>query len=334
MVIGDSGMEYTHLGTTGLEVSKICLGSAQFGSGTRPDENWEYPVDREKSLEIIDRALEHGINFIDTANTYSTGESERIIGDAIEGRRDELVISSKVRGPMTDRPNAEGLSRKHILEQANASLDRLGTDYLDLYQAHSWDEHTPIEETLAAFDTLVERGAVHYIGASNFTGWQLMKSLSTCDLRGYERIVGVEQEYSLIAREEEYKVLPVCEDQDIGVMVYSPLAAGFLAGAYDPDEGPGSDSRLTHRPEIWERLNTDENWTVYDRVTEVADRKDATAVQVSIAWLLENDLVDSVIIGPENVDQLDEYVSALDISLTTEENEWLEEPVNPSWPPR
>lgn len=327
-------MEYATLGPTGLEVSELCLGSAQFGSGTRPGQDWEYPVSREESLEIIDRAIEHGINFIDTANTYSTGESEQIIGEAIDGRRDELVISSKVRGAMSERPNAEGLARKHVLEQARKSLDRLGTDYLDIYQPHSWDEKTPIEETLAALDTLVDRESVHYLGASNFTGWQLMKSLAASDLQGYPRMVTVEQEYSLVAREEEYNVLPVCEDQEIGVMVYSPLAAGFLAGAYDRENGPGPNSRLAHRPEIWERLNTDENWTVYDRVVELADRKDATTVQISIAWLLENDLVDTIIIGPENVNQLDEYVGALDVSLTAEEREWLEEPVNPRWPPR
>ena len=325
-------MDYTHLGDTGLEVSRLCLGSAQFGSGQWADGVREYAVGEETSRALVQRALDLGINFVDTANVYSAGESEELIGRAIDGLRDELVLSTKVGQRIADRPNSSGLSRKHILEQAEASLDRLDTDYIDLYQAHFPDSNTSIEESLGAFDQLVNDGRVRYLGASNFDGWQLMKALYTSDLYGYERMVCIEPEYSLVARHEEVNALPVARDQNLGVMVYSPLGSGLLAGAHDPETGPGD--RLAHGPELWERKNTDENWTVYDRVQEIADRKEVSTVQVSIAWVLQQELVDSVIIGPESIDQLEECVGALDIVLSDNEIEWIEEPVDPVYPSR
>lgn len=319
-------MEYTHLGDTGLEVSRLCLGCANFGSGRRIDEEWEWTVDDEQQgIDVIDRAIDHGINFLDTANIYSTGDSERIVGEAIDGRRDELVVATKVRSRMADRPNGEGLSRKHVLEQVEASLDRLGTEYVDLYYSHSWDEHTPIEETMSVFDGLVRDGRVRYAGASNLAGWQLMKALATSERRNFERYACIQSEYSLVARDEERQMLPVATDQRLGVTTYSPIAAGFLAGAFDRDEAPEPGSRLAP---LWDRWNTEARWEVLDRVRAIASEKGATPVQVSVAWVLAQDVVDSVIIGPETVAELDEYVDALDVSLSVAEQARLEAPLD------
>jgi len=321
-----ANMEYTTLGDTGLDVSRLCLGCANFGSGEVVGGEWKWTVDDEaRGREVIDRAIDAGINFIDTANLYSTGDSERIVGEAIDGRRDELVVATKVAGRMREGPNGEGLSRKHVLEQITHSLDRLGTDYVDLYYAHSWDDTTPIAETLSAFDHLVDEGRVHYVGASNLAGWQLVKALWTSEREGDESYACVQSEYSLVAREEEAETLPVAADQNLGVTAYSPLGAGFLAGVYDRDEEPDPDSRLAHEGAEWD---VEARWEVFDRVREVAAEKGVTPVQVSVAWVLERDVVDSVLIGPENLDQLEEYLGALSVDLNESETARLEEPLD------
>ncbi|MDG5776492.1 aldo/keto reductase [Haloarculaceae archaeon H-GB2-1] len=327
-------MEYTYLGSTGLEVSKLCLGTGLFGSGYRPTETWHGCMDDEEaSIELVHRARELGINFIDTANQYSTGEAEEIVGKAIsEYDRDEMVVQTKVWDKMFDGPNGSGLSRKHVLDQAAASRERLGTDYIDVYMAHAYDPNTPLRETLAAFDQLVSQGDVRYVGASNFDESQLMKALWIADREGYQPISSTEPEYSLIAREEEWNALRPCAREGIGVTPYSPLGKGLLAGAYDREEKPSESSRIGHRVDSqWDWLNTEENWAVFDVVQELAETKDVTPVQISIAWVLHKDVVDSVIIGPTTVDELEECVGAVDVSLSDDDMERLEAPVQPAY---
>ena len=320
----DTDMEYTRLGDTGLEVSRLCLGCMNFGSGAP----WMID-DREQSEAVIERAIEHGINFFDTANVYSQGESERILGAALDGRRDEHVIATKVHGRMADRPNGQGLSRRHILEQADASLDRLGTDYIDLYQIHRWDDETPITETLSALDTLVDHGKVRYVGASTMSGWQFTKALYEADVNNFERFVSMQAEYNLVDRHEEANVLPVCRDQGVGVIPWSPLAGGFLTGKYERGEAP-AEGRAADDEHTQNRF-TEDNWAVLDEVRTLADRKGTTPVGISLAWLLAKDVVDAPIVGPRTLEHLDEQVAALSISLSDDEIERLETPKTPVW---
>ena len=320
----DTDMEYTRLGDTGLEVSRLCLGCMNFGSGAP----WMID-DREQSEAVIERAIEHGINFFDTANVYSRGESERILGAALDGRRDEHVIATKVHGRMADRPNGQGLSRRHILEQADASLDRLGTDYIDLYQIHRWDDETPITETLSALDTLVDHGKVRYVGASTMSAWQFTKALYEADVNNFERFVSMQAEYNLVDRHEEANVLPVCRDQGVGVIPWSPLAGGFLTGKYERGEAP-AEGRAADDEHTQDRF-TEDNWAVLDEVRTLADRKGTTPVGISLAWLLAKDVVDAPIVGPRTLEHLDEQVAALSISLSDDEIERLEAPKTPVW---
>ncbi len=321
-------MEYTRLGSTGLGVSRLCLGCMNFGS----DAPWMID-DEERSREIIDRARELGINFFDTANVYSYGESEEIVGRALDDyERDELVIATKVYSRMGEGPNKQGLSRKHILDQCEASLERLETDYIDLYQIHRWDDQTPIEETLSALDHLIEEGLVRYVGASTMASWQFSKALYTADIEDYERFTCLQPEYNAVDRHEERNLLPICADQDIGVIPWSPLAGGFLTGKYDRDIEPDGDNRAA-TDEYTQARFTDENWEVLDAISEIADEKGKTPAQISIAWLCHKDLVDAPIIGPRRMDHLEENVGALEVSLTDEEIERIEAPKRPVWPP-
>jgi aryl-alcohol dehydrogenase-like predicted oxidoreductase len=320
----DTDMEYTRLGNTGLEISRLCLGCMNFGS----DASWMID-DQEQSEAVIERAIEHGINFFDTANVYSQGESERILGAALDGRRDEHVIATKVHGRMADRPNGQGLSRRHVLEQADASLDRLGTDYIDLYQIHRWDDETPITETLSALDTLVDHGKVRYVGASTMSGWQFTKALYEADVNNFERFVSMQAEYNLVDRHEEANVLPVCRDQGVGVIPWSPLAGGFLTGKYERGEAP-AEGRAADDEHTQNRF-TEDNWAVLDEVRTLADRKGTTPVGISLAWLLAKDVVDAPIVGPRTLEHLDEQVAALSISLSDDEIERLEAPKTPVW---
>lgn len=325
-------MEYTRLGETGLEISRLCLGCAAYSGDGQPLDGWEWTLnDEDLVLDIIDRAIEAGITFIDTSNLYSLGDSERLVGKAIEGRRDDLVIATKVGKPLGDAPNTGGLSRRHVIEQAEASLERLGTDYIDLYQIHMWDIHTPIEETLSALDYLVNEGLVRYIGASNLTGWQCMKALYTSDLEDLARFVSVQPEYNLVGRQQEQSLLPVARDQGVGVIPYAPVAAGFLTGVYDRDSDAAGMQAKEKTYRDLSRYDTEANWQVLDEIRALADQKDATPVQISLAWLLHKDLVDAPIIGPRTVGELEEYLGALDISLTDDEMERLEAPVDPVW---
>jgi len=320
-----TAMEYTTLGPTGLEVSRLCLGCMNFGSG----QPWMVD-DEQQAHAVIDRALELGINFFDTANIYSNGESEEILGRALADRdRAELVVATKVYGPMFDGPNGQGLSRKHILDQARASLDRLGLEYVDLYQIHRWDETTPIAETLSALDTLVEEGLVRYVGASTMPAWQLMTALHEADLNNYERFVSMQCEYNLVDRHEEANVLPLCEDQNLGVIPWSPLAGGFLADKYERGTDPTDGRAATD--EFMAKRFSDEGWAVLDVVRDLAQQKDATAAQIALAWLLHKNLVDAPIVGPRTVEHLEDNAGALELDLSGEEIDRLEAPVTPVW---
>ena len=320
-------MEYTYLGNSGLEVSRLCLGCMNFGS----EQPWMVH-DHDEALEVIDRAFELGINFVDTANAYSNGESEEILGKALAERdRSELVVATKVYLPMREGPNGQGLSRKHVLDQVQASLDRLDTDYIDLYQIHRWDDNTPIEETLSTLDGLIDEGVVRYVGASSMPAWKFMKALHTADINNYERFVSMQCEYNLVDRHEEANVLPLCADQDVGVIPWSPLAGGFLTGKYE--RGNDQEEGRAATDDFMQKRFTEENWAVLDTVRELADEKDATAAQVSLAWLLHKDLVDAPIVGPRTIDHLEENVDALEVDLTDEELRRLEAPIEPVWNP-
>jgi aryl-alcohol dehydrogenase-like predicted oxidoreductase len=319
-------MEYTTLGETGLEVSRLALGCMNFGSG----EPWMID-DEAKSREIIDRALDLGINFLDTANVYSRGESEEIVGRAIESYdRSELVVATKVYHRMHEGPNGAGLSRKHVLDQAQASLDRLGTDYIDLYQIHRWDDDTPVDETLSALDHLVDEGVVRYVGASTMPAWKFTRALYAADVENYERFVSMQPEYNAVDRHEEANVLPACAAEGVGVLPWSPLAGGFLTGKYERGEAPESGRAATD--EYTAKRFTEENWAVLEAIRDIAETKDATPAQVSIAWLLHKDVVTAPIIGPKRLDHLEENVGAIDVSLTDAEIERIDAPKTPRWP--
>nr|WP_284033248.1 aldo/keto reductase [Halobaculum sp. DT31] len=322
-------MAYTRLGDTGLEVSRLCLGCMNFGS-ERP---WMVN-DRRASIDLIHEALDLGINFLDTANVYSTGESEDIVGDAVaSANRDELVLATKVYGDMGEGPNSGGLSRKHVLDQAEASLDRLDTDYIDLYQIHRWDENTPVEETLSALDHLIETGRVRYIGASTMTAYQFTKALYTSDIEDYSRFACMQPEYSAVARHEEQNLLEVCEGEGIGVIPWSPLAGGFLTGKYERGAGPEDGTRAAASESVRSYF-TDENWAVLDAVESVAGETGATPAQVALAWLLEREPVTAPIVGPRTSEHLRENVGALSVDLTPEQVERIAEPKAPRYPQR
>jgi len=320
-------MEYTKLGSTGLEISQLCLGCMNFGS----DAAWMIN-DRDESIQLIHEALDSGINFLDTANVYSLGESEEIVGEAIASRnRDELVVGTKVYSEMRDGPNGSGLSRKHIIDQAYASLDRLGVEYIDLYQIHRYDESTPIEETLAALTHLVDEGVVRYLGASTMTAYQFTKALYTADREDYERFVSMQPEYNAVDRHEEANILPVCESEEIGVVPWSPLAGGFLTGKYDRD-GEIPEGTRAADDEYTQNRFRDENWAVVEAIEEIAAAKSVTPPQVAIAWLLEQEVVDAPIIGPRTSEHLQDLLGALEVDLSSDDLERIEAPLTPRWP--
>ncbi|MFB6118479.1 aldo/keto reductase [Halosegnis sp.] len=319
-------MEYTQLGATGLEVSRLCLGCMNFGTG----EPWMVG-DEAESRELLAAAMDAGINFLDTANVYSRGESERIVGDAVAERdRSELVIATKMYHPMGEGPNQSGLSRKHIIDQCHASLDRLGTDYIDLYQIHRFDDDVPLSETLAALDYLVEEGLVRYVGASTMSAWKFTRALYQADAENHERFVSMQPEYNAVDRHEEANVLPACASEDIAVLPWSPLAGGFLAGKYEQGEDPASGRAADD--EYTAARFTEENWAVLAAIRDIAAERDATPAQVSLAWLLHKEVVDAPIIGPRTHEHLTENIAALDVSLTDADLARIEAPITPRWP--
>jgi aryl-alcohol dehydrogenase-like predicted oxidoreductase len=311
-------MQYRRIGATGLKVSELCLGCMTFGRET----------DESESRRIVDRFVEAGGNFLDTANVYAAGASEEITGRAIKERRNQLVLATKVRfnanlfmGKPVE-PNEWGLSRKHILQEVECSLRRLGTDYIDLYQVHSWDFETPIEETLRALDDLVRQGRVRYLGASNFTAWQMMKSLWVSDKAGYTRFDCLQPQYSLICREIERELLPLCRAEGVGVIPWSPLGGGFLTGKYRQDQKPPEDSRLA-RMDMWSRLKDRRNYAVLEAVEQVARERGRKISQVALAWVNQQPGVSSVIIGARTLEQAEENLGAVGFRLEAAELEAL-----------
>jgi len=319
-------MEYVRLGNTGLKVSRICLGCMSYGG---PNDRWQWALDEEHSRPFIQRALELGINFFDTADVYSYGKSEEVVGRALHdfARRDEVVIASKVHGVMGPGPNDYGLSRVHILSSIDASLKRLGTDYVDLYQIHRWDVETPIEETLEALHDIVRMGKARYIGASSMYAWQFAKALYSADLHGWTRFVSMQPHYNLVYREEEREMLPLCQDQKIGVIPWSPLARGLLTGKRVKDGGETERARTDGFAKLL--YTRDDDFKVANRVSEVAQRRGVPNAQVALAWMLANPVVTAPIIGATKMQHLEDAVAALSVSLSDEEIGQLEELYQP-----
>ena len=305
-------MEYRYLGRTGVKVSALCLGCLTLGR----------EADEATSQRIIGRYMEAGGNFLDTANVYSRGRSEEIVGRAIQGHRDEIVLATKVCQRMGDGVNEVGLPRKHIMHQVEESLRRLQTGYIDLYYLHCWDEATDLEETLRTLDDLIHAGKVRYWGISNFTGWQMALAMATSKHRGLARPTAVQPQYSLIVRDIEREVLPAAMALGLAVMAWSPLARGFLSGKYRRDEPPPANTRFRRGAtwqDAWKRWDKERNWRIIDAVTEVARERSKTHAQVALNWLLQRAGVTAPIIGATSLEQLEENLGALGWKLTPEE---------------
>jgi aryl-alcohol dehydrogenase-like predicted oxidoreductase len=321
-------MEYRQLGHSGLRVSALTLGTMTFGGRDRFASVGS--TDVEGATRQIDLCLDRGVNFIDTANVYSAGVSEEILGAALKGRRDRVLIATKARMPMGDGPNDAGLSRHHLIAECEASLRRLGTDHIDLYQVHEWDGQTPLEETLEALDTLVRSGKVRYVGASNYAGWQLMKALATSDRHGYQRFVTQQIYYSLQARDAEYELVPLAVDQGVGILVWSPLAGGLLSGKFRRGvEGPAGSRALSD----WGEPPVRDQEQLYDTIealVEIGEGHGVSAAQVALAWLLGRPGVVSLIIGARNDEQLADNLAAADLALGDEERARLEQVSRPA----
>ena len=319
-------MQYTRLGSTGLTVSRICLGTMTYGTPEwRP-----WVLDEDASRPFIQRALELGVTFFDTADMYSRGRSEEVLGRALRdfARRDDVVIATKVFFPMGPGPNERGLSRRHILHAIDESLRRLGTDYVDLYQIHRWDPDTPIEETLEALHDVVKSGKARYVGASSMYAWQFAKALFTADRHGWTRFVSMQDHYNLIYREEEREMLPLCRDQGAGVIPWSPLARGFLAGNRAREQW-GETIRAQTDDFAHDMYYQESDFAVADRAAALAQARGVTPAQIALAWLLHQPGVTAPIIGASKMFQLEESVAALEIQLSAEEIASLEEPYQP-----
>ena len=319
-------MQYVRLGNTGLRVSRICLGTMTYGS-----KKWrDWVLEEEESLPFYKRALEAGINFFDTANVYSVGVSEEITGKALKeySRRSDVVIATKVHGPMGGGPNERGLSRKHIFDQIDASLRRLQTDYIDLYQIHRWDPNTPIEETLEALNDLVRAGKVRYIGASSMYAWHFAKALHVSESRGWARFDSMQNHYNLVYREEEREMIPLCVDQGVGVIPWSPLARGFLAGNRTEDRS-GETDRSKSDAFAHQMYYSEADFAVLRAATELADARGVKPAQIALAWLLHKPSVTSPIVGASKMYQLDEAIAGAEITLSDDEVRALEEPYVP-----
>jgi len=316
-------VRYVKLGRTGMDVSVICLGCMSFGEPKRGNHPWT--LDEEASRPLIRQALEAGINFFDTANVYSAGSSEEIVGRALGemANRDEIVLATKVHGVMHDGPNGRGLSRKAIFAEMDASLRRLRTDYVDLYQIHRWDPRVPIEETVEALHDVVKAGKARYVGASSMWAWQFAKALHAADRRDLTRFATMQDHYNLLYREEEREMLPLCSDEGIAVIPWSPLARGRLARPWDES------SARSETDEFGKTLYQDDDRRIVERVASVAERRGVPMAQVALAWLLSRPAVTAPIVGATKAHHLDDAVAAVDLKLDDDEVRSLEEPYRP-----
>jgi aryl-alcohol dehydrogenase-like predicted oxidoreductase len=320
-------MKYVTLGTTGLKVSRLCIGCMSFGGPT--SKGYEWSLDYEDSKKVIDRARDLGINFFDTADVYSSGRSEEILGRALEGRRNDVVIATKVGLPTGTGTGEHGLGRRHVLHSLRASLQHLRTDRIDLYQIHRWDYETPIEEVLGTLTRAARKeGVVDHVGASSMWAWQLAKALCASDRLHLVRFETMQNHYNLAYREEEREMIPLCREEGIAVMPWSPLARGFLTGKYKRNRKPTS---LRYRKDsmIRERFFRPEDFDVLERLDDVAKEQGAKPAQIALAWLLGKKDVKAPIVGPTRVGQLEELVEAVDMKLTQDQVERLEEPYKP-----
>jgi len=314
-------MRYKNLGKTGTKVSELCLGTMIFGQ----------QVDETTAVKIINRAVDLGINFIDTADVYAKGRSEEIVGNAIRGMRDDIVLATKVRGRTGPDPNGEGLSRKHIMRNLETSLKRLGTDYIDLYQVHRVDPATPLKETMATLSDLVRSGKVRYIGCSNFPAWQLEKALRISEVQGVEAFATVQPRYNVVDRDIERELLPLCVEEGIGVIPYSPLAGGILTGKYHLGKPAPEGSRGQLRPVMVSRYLNPRNQAILQVLEEVSSETGMSLSQISLAWLMANPAITSPIVGASKLEQLEENIGVLDHSLPVETLTRISEASKPDW---
>ena len=323
-------MEYGKLGRTGLTVSRLALGMMTYGA-----KSWrEWVLELDESAPLIRRAVEAGINFFDTADIYSLGVSEELTGRALRefgGRREDNVVATKVFSPMSDRPNDGGLGRKHIMASIDASLKRLGVDYIDLYQIHRFDPHTPIEETVEALSDVVRAGKALYVGASSMYAWQFLKMLQTQEKLGLVKFVSMQNHYNLVYREEEREMLPLCAAEGIGVIPWSPLARGFLAGNRKANEDKARAQTTRARTDDFAHkfYYRESDFTVVDRITEVAEARGVKNAQIALAWMLAKPGISAPIIGASKMFQLDDALAAMELKLTADEISRLEEPYEP-----
>jgi 1-deoxyxylulose-5-phosphate synthase len=319
-------MDYVRLGATGLKVSRLCLGTMTYGTPAwRP-----WVLDEAASRPFLKRAVEAGINFFDTADMYSRGVSEEVVGRALKefAPRDAIVVATKVFYPVEEHPNSRGLSRKHIMSAIDASLRRLGMDYVDLYQIHRFDPQTPIEETAEALHDVVKAGKARYIGASSMYAWQFAEMLHTQQARGWTRFVTMQNHYNLVYREEEREMIPLCIDQGIGLIPWSPLARGFLAG--NRKRGSKDATKREQYDEFGHGLYyADSDYDIADRVVQVANEKGVLPIQVALAWVIQQPGISAPIIGASRLEQLDQLIAGLSVSLTPDECRFLEERYQP-----
>jgi aryl-alcohol dehydrogenase-like predicted oxidoreductase len=320
-------MEYTRLGSTGMKVSRICLGCMGFGDAGKWVHKWV--LDEENSRPVIQKALEMGINFFDTANVYSLGASEEILGRALKdfAKRDEVVIATKAYGKMRETPNGGGLSRKAILSEIDHSLKRLGTDYVDLYQIHRWDYETPIEETMETLNDVVRAGKARYIGASAMWAWQFQKALRVAEMRGWTRFISMQNHLNLIYREEEREMLPLCRDEKIGVIPYSPLASGRLTRDWSAENTLRGETDQIQKMKYDAAAESDR--PVVERVAALAQKYETPRSHIALAWLLQKESVTAPIVGATKISHLEDAVGALAVKLAPEDVTYLEEPYVP-----
>lgn len=326
-----TAMEHRQLGRSGLRVSAFSLGAMTFGES----EGFMKGVtsSREEARQVLDRALDTGINFIDTADVYSEGKSEVVLGEWLGDRRKSIILATKCRFPIRPGvgPLEQGLSRRYIIRACEDSLRRLKTDWIDVYQVHMQDRSTPIEETLRALDDLIRDGKVRYIGCSNFAGYRLVESLWAADRRNLTSFQSVQLQWSLVERGAEREVIPACREFGIGVLVWSPLGRGLLSGKYSKDQPPPQGSRLEAWRDTFAKLNTESAWKVVDAVRSVAQEINSTPARVALAWLLSKPEVSSVIIGARTVKQLDDNLAGAGVSLTPKQMELLQKVSEPQW---
>jgi aryl-alcohol dehydrogenase-like predicted oxidoreductase len=301
-------MDYKNLGRSGLKVSRICLGTNNFGG----------QISENDSIAIVNKALDCGINVIDTADVYTGGRSEEIIGMAVKSRRDEVIIATKVGFGGGQAPNRGGLSRKHILSQVEHSLKGLQTDFIDLYYLHRFDPETPLEESLRTFNDMVREGKVRYIACSNFAAWQIAKAHEICEIHDLEKLVAVQPPYNLLQRDAEKDLLPYCQQEGLGVLTYTPLMGGFLTGKYSKTAPPPAGSRYEYNQRLWQRVNQESNFAVLEQLKKVAEDIDIPMSKLAIAWILKNPTITAPIVGASSIEQVEENCRLTEINLREE----------------